>query len=261
MIYCLNGRFVSSFGASPTNRGFSYGDGFFETMIARQSQIKWFDYHYDRIVRGLKAYGFEGEFMGQGELCFLLSNLLKINCLSDARLKIFFWRSGEGLFTPQTDKFEYLILCGELVNNILRPVYLGISRQWQVFRTPLSGFKPLSASVYVMVSREAKILGFDDLILLNFKNQIVETSNSNVFWKMKDGTFCTPALETGCVDGVCRRVVMEHLRTQGFEVREVCAHVSELSRAVSVFLTNVSGIRPVAQLEDRVLDITDLSIN
>ena len=59
----------------------------------------------------------------------------------------------------------------------------------------------------MLASKYAKINGFDDVLLLNSSNSIIESTNSNLFLKVNDVVF-TPPLSEGCVDGSMRKILI-----------------------------------------------------
>ena len=49
MITLVNGRDTA---LDPTDRGLAYGDGLFETMAATDGNIRWLEYHLERLAAG-----------------------------------------------------------------------------------------------------------------------------------------------------------------------------------------------------------------
>ena len=44
------------------NRAFQYGDGLFETLIVRNSEICFFEDHFTRLIEGLQTLQFSGVY-------------------------------------------------------------------------------------------------------------------------------------------------------------------------------------------------------
>ncbi|MBO8139344.1 MAG: aminotransferase class IV [Thermosipho sp. (in: Bacteria)] len=87
-----------------------------------------------------------------------------------------------------------------------------------------------------------------DVILLGDKGHVCEGSFSNVFI-IKNGKIITPSLESGILEGITRKYVIEMLREYGYEVDERIVEVKELFYADEIFLTHTSrGIVPVDSL-------------
>lgn len=86
--------------------------------------------------------------------------------------------------------------------------------------------------------------GYDDMILRHAHpdDHVAECIASNLFW-FDEGVLCTPALETGCVDGILRRQVVRAAEAIGQPVNVGFWSPSALSLAEAVFCTNVNGIQ------------------
>ncbi len=259
LIYNHNGSLVSDFRLEPQNRAFAYGDGFFESIIAKNTGCLFLDLHLKRILDGLKAYEFEGGFMSIDELNQAIQQLMKANSLTEARAKIYFWRESKGLYLPYDNFFSYLIEVRPLLINPTAALHVGISEDWRVQPNKLSGFKSMSSIVYVMAAKEARQKNWDDIILLDHKERIVESSRSNVFWINEKDTIFTPELSLGCIRGIRRRVVIDKLRAKNLKIIEISAYKEELAQAKSIFLTNVSGCYNIDYFEGNKLQHTDLS--
>ena len=104
--------------------------------------------------------------------------------------------------------------------------------------------------------REAAGKGFEDVIFLNHRHQVLEGSRSNVFFRLEE-TFVTPLKQRGMLAGITRDKVMEIFRKRGIPLEERLIEAREAERAREVWLTaSISGIRRVSQFNDRKLDIS-----
>ena len=56
-VYWVNGEADAS--PTPADRGLSYGDGVFETFRCHRGRIHLWDYHWQRLSRGLAVLGIE----------------------------------------------------------------------------------------------------------------------------------------------------------------------------------------------------------
>jgi branched-subunit amino acid aminotransferase/4-amino-4-deoxychorismate lyase len=258
-MYCFNGLLVNQFSITTQNRAFSYGDGFFETLLVKDWKVQYLELHLQRILSAIEAYGFEGNFLDINSFNTKIQSLVQANNLPNSRVKIYFWRDSQGLYLPESDTFSYLIETKELKSNLLTQLNVGISQDWKIHPNQLSGFKPLGASLYVMAAREARKNNWDDIILLNTKEKIVESSRSNVFWVDDNECFFTPHLSTGCIKGIRRQIILEALKSKNLKVIELEADQKELHEAKSIFLTNVSGCFVVDCFEGKKLQHIDLS--
>ena len=90
--------------------------------------------------------------------------------------------------------------------------------------------------LYVLASIHAKEQRVDDAILFNEKNNIVESTNANLFVVKKEKLY-TPPLTDGPLDGTLRSLIL-----QCFEVEERSVSREEYKVAEEIFLTNAHGL-------------------
>jgi branched-chain amino acid aminotransferase len=95
----------------------------------------------------------------------------------------------------------------------------------------------------VLAAVTASENNLDDLFIINEKNEIIESSNSNIFL-YKDEVLLTPPLNSGCIQGVMRTEVITAARDFGINVLESNIYKEDLEKSREIFLSNViSGIR------------------
>ena len=91
----------------------------------------------------------------------------------------------------------------------------------------------------------AKENKLDDVLFLNYKKNIVETSNSNVFI-YANNQLITPKITEGCVDGIMRHIIIL-VKNLDLKIVESEINVDDMLNAQEIILTNaVSGIRFVS---------------
>ncbi|MBN2490284.1 MAG: aminotransferase class IV [Planctomycetes bacterium] len=115
---------------------------------------------------------------------------------------------------------------------------------------PLANTKTISNLPHIQCRREALLRQFDDALLLNESDHVVEVATGNLFW-VRDGKLYTPSPRTGCIEGSTRELLIEEARHQGIEVLEGCFPLADLHPAREAFVSSVSReISPVVRLED-----------
>ncbi len=197
----------------------------------------------------IPAYFWNGE---------LEDNLLHLarqhNSSKMGRLKLKVWRSGGGLYTPQTNEIEWLATAEPMQAIPEAGLIIGICQGVRTCYSSLSHFKGPHAPLYVLAGIEKQNMGLEDMLLLDAKGNVSELISSNIFW-LKQGELFTPALETGCVNGILRRAILRWCQQQGIAVREVLAKPEELLQAEAVFAANVTGIRGIECLNEHRLEV------
>jgi len=88
----------------------------------------------------------------------------------------------------------------------------------------------------------------DEVLCVTPDGRICEGTRSNVFL-VRDGRLITPGTDGPLLEGIMRRVVIEHARQHGVDVVEGPVDLAAIDSADEAFLTNsVRGILPAARL-------------
>lgn len=235
-----------------TNRGFLYGDGFFETMVMRDGRVFFLEAHVERALTALQVLQLQADKAWDlTRLKSLLHQLWKAHgSPKDAVFKWMVWRNSEGLYSPvHTQNSHYLIeLKPYRSAPAVKPLaYLATT----VTNVPsvYSSFKRLSALHYVMAGLEKTNRKADELILTDSYGNLSEATSSGLFWILQDILY-TPALETGCVEGVLRKTILKWAKQAAVTVKEIKANASSLPPEATVFTANIGGLSLIGQLEN-----------
>lgn len=255
MIY-VNGRFIEEKDAvlSPFDHGFLYGIGVFETFRLYEGRPFLLDWHIERLERALKDLQIEYTVTKQ-EMIEMLDKLLGLNDIKDGnarvRLNISAGISDKG-FAAQTYD-NPTVLC--FVNQ-LKPESLPLQKEGKVLsirrNTPEGPFR-LKSHHYLNNMYAKREIGNDprfEGIFLTEDCVVAEGIISNVFWR-KGSTIFTPSLDTGILDGVTRRFVMENAKKIGMDVKTGRYQLEALLTADEAWMTNsVLEIIPFSKIEE-----------
>ena len=135
---------------------------------------------------------------------------------------------------------EFFITIEELIDTSTFPVKLGVSPTTQYSQGTLSGMKSTSYGAYAVHQRNALAAGLSDLILLNERGEIVESSIANIFI-LAGEVILTPPRESGCLPGIARELLLEMTP----QISERTLALDELFEATSIFLA--SSLRGISQ--------------
>lgn len=231
-----------------SNRNFKFGDGLFESMRMQNNQLMFAELHAERIQQGAKFLKLEGyKLLDAYFLRQKTAELSKRNKLNGSgRFRLSVFRDGEGLYTPEGNKYGYVLESvaadpGYELNakGLIVDVYTEITKSVN----KLSNFKTSNALLFVMAGLFKKQHKLDDAILLNDAGFICETMSSNIFI-VYQGQIYTPPLSEGCISGVMRSTVIKLAKEQDIEIIEAQINPQILNEAEEVFVTNASsGIR------------------
>ena len=230
---------------SETNRGFLYGDGFFETIKFFDSCLFNFKNHFQRIIfsSSLLSLEFDLSILALEDLILKIINLNKIN---NGTVKVIVYRDSSGKYLPNINKSSFHISCTKGSSDVFvlntKPFKIDLYKDNFKAATSLSNIKSLNSLLYVLASIYAKNNNFDDVLIINSKNKIIESTNSNLFLFL-DNIIYTSPLSDGCVDGTMRRLILDILEKK-YKVSIKSISESQVLDSSEIFLTNsISGVR------------------
>ncbi len=240
---CHNG-IITENPESLVNRAFLFGDGFFESFRMRRGQVMFWEQHKERMIQASSVLHISMNedvlhSIHQGILDLYNSYGEKFPC----RGRVTVFRKGAGLYTPETNDAAFVIQLFELEREdyqlnrqgLLVDIFNGMQKPVNI----LSSFKTLNALPFVLAGIEKKERHLDEVLILNTSNRLCETSTSNLFC-VKGDVVLTPGLNEGCVNGVMRKVILEHGSSFGVQVKETSLTTLDLYECDELFISNAA---------------------
>ncbi len=77
----------------------------------------------------------------------------------------------------------------------------------------LDGVKSLSYAANMLASRRALAAGYDEALLVRSDGTVLEGPTCSIFW-VREGRLHTPAIETGILASITRRVILESMAVE-----------------------------------------------
>jgi branched-chain amino acid aminotransferase len=112
----------------------------------------------------------------------------------------------------------------------------------------LNGVKTLSYAANMLASRRAVAAGYDEALLVRSDGTVLEGPTCSIFW-VRDGRLRTPALGTGILASITRRVLVESL-----SVEEGSFSFEDVVAAEEAFLASTArSAQPIAAIGETVL--------
>jgi branched-chain amino acid aminotransferase len=112
----------------------------------------------------------------------------------------------------------------------------------------LNGVKSLSYGANMLASRRAVAEGYDEALLVRSDGVVLEGPTCSIFW-VRDGRLQTPALDTGILASITRRVILENM-----EVEEASYPLEYAVRSEEAFLASTARLaQPIAAIGEVVL--------
>lgn len=236
------------------NRGFKYGDGIFETIKVNHNKIIFWEDHYFRLMASMRMLRmkipmeFTLEFLEQE----ILKTVAVQNNVNSFRVRLNVYRKDGGLYTPKTNKIDYLIDVKENTYKTKETYKVDVFKDFYNYSGLLSTIKTNNRMLNTLASIFAEENNLDNCVLINEKKGVVEVTNANIF-VLKGHTIKTPALTEGCIKGVLRKKVIEIItKNPEYSVEETHISPFEIQKSDEMFITNaIIGIQPVTHYKKK----------
>ena len=265
MVTWVNGRLVSADEPvlSAADRGFTVGDGVFETMPVMRGQAFALTRHLARLRRSVDGLRLS---MSDGDFAALRSGvddtLVAYTSAFDeqpGRLRITV-SAGVGPLGPARVDAPLTMTIGAAPNpapaaaggapagaRCIRSPYVRNERSAVV------GLKTISYAEHAVALAHARAAGADEALLANTRGELCEGTGSNVLVEL-GGELLTPPLDSGCLPGVTRDLVLEWGAAAGLPIREQALDFSVLDevaqgRAHLALTSSLRGAQPVVWLD------------
>lgn len=234
----FNGRLMpaSAAAVSPLSEGFMYGWGVFETLkIAAGGQLEFWDEHWARLQKGVRALGLDYNAKSDA-LLSRCAELIRAEGVSEAGLKIVVFRD--------VDRVSELISLRAIpysADQYERGFSLKVVRGCAQ-PEGLAGLKTLNYLAGAVALRAARTEGFDEVVFVDDQDRVLETATANIF-AVTDGRIVTPSASLGILPGVIRGRLLDD---RSLSVTEKVLSLDELCAAGEIFITNsLMGVMPV----------------
>jgi len=236
---------------SPTDYGFLYGFGLFETLRAYDGKVFRLDRHLNRLARSTETLGLPATTLDIGKA---VTDTLLANKLRNARIRVTV-SAGEGAAVPDpaTCTNPTVIITSrqfepypeQTYEKGFKAVISSIRRNSQ---SPLSSLKSTNYLENIMAKRETRTAGADEALFLNERDIVAEASMSNVFI-VSGGILKTPRVENGILPGITREIVMDLAPKLGIETATEDIWLDDVFEAQEAFLTNsLMAVMPLVKV-------------
>ena len=235
-----------------------YGLAVYETVLALNSKIVFWEKHQNRLKKGLVGIGVDPALLETQDVHAHLLELLTYNQLKHARIRITVSRGTmQDLETiHQNVPGQMFITMKALPLNydrlVLQTPYLKLT-VYQKY----SSYKPIPphmkltglTNLFMLALMEIKKAGYDDGVFCNSDGYLSEGTTFNIFWVKADQWY-TPALNTGILSGITRQQVLDILKDAGKTVHQGYYKKETIYQADEVLITSsVRGVVGVHQLD------------
>ena len=234
---------------SPGQGGLISGWGLFTTVRIARGEAFAYERHWRRLEKDAAVTRLPLPYSG-AKVRVQLQEVLRANKVEEGCARIYvvwntvgYWKSDENM--PEVD----LVITTADLPKYAESVRLTVREQGRHAASPLAGVKTISWLNSVWAAAEAQREGFDEVVMLNERGEVSECTAANIF-AVKSEKVLTPPLNSGCLEGVTRGILMEIATDAGTTVVEQTLRLEDLYAADEVFITstnrNVISVREIA---------------
>lgn len=228
-----------------------YGDGCFTTIAISQSKAELLDLHLARLKRDcLRLYI---DFQLWRELENAITDLALSTVSGVLKVVVSRGQGGRG-YSPKNciNPTAYISISKmpkHYKNWRANGISMSISSVKLAIQPLLAGVKHLNRLEQVYIKRELDQVEFEDLLICDMNDHMVESSAGNVFWRKNDMWF-TPKLDKCGVNGVMRNRLLDLFETKNIKVKQKHSYTDELFESDELLITNsLMRIVPVYRLQ------------
>lgn len=237
MLIWQNGCFFKETSAAGVAAAAVTGPGVFETMLCRQGRVAFLERHLRRLRRSCPVVGITAPPVGY--LKRAVAEFIAKNKLRCARLRLSLSKTAGG---------ACVTLSARPQPRQRRSYALMLETKKKLFASRQTRIKSLRRDFYEDLYARSRSRGFDEVVFTNAHNEVMEATRTNIFC-VKNGLVMTPRLQSGCLPGVTRAVVLTSLKKEKISCREVRLSVAQLLGSEEIFLTNaIIGVMPVSRI-------------
>ncbi len=231
----------------PMDRGFTLGDGLFETMRVAGGEIRWLARHWARLCRGAAIIDLTIPYR-VAEIAAAIDRLMAVQpdpLNGTVRLTLTRGVGARGILPPLQPSPTLILAVSPFIPQDQPVEAIVVTKTRRNEFSLLSQIKTTSYLESILARQEAVARGGDEAILLNSVGTVAEAAVGNLFF-MIEGRLVTPRVEDGALPGIARGIVLEQIGGV-----EASIGPAAMFQADYGFITNALGVRAIKSINFR----------
>ncbi len=226
------------------------GWGVFSTLRVAGGIPFAFERHWDRMERD--AAKLRVPFPQDRESVYgSILKLIEANGAKEAALRIVVARNHGGVWNGVAESSANWIALTMELRDWGQGARLTVCPNARYSGGRFRGVKSTSCGENMATLDEARARGFDEALLLNERGEVCECTSANIF-VVRDGRVWTPPLESGCLAGVTRDLLLGEIAVDRIPVAEKTLLIKDLEEADEMFISSTTrGVLPVLSINGR----------
>tara|TARA_B100000989_G_scaffold237595_1_gene184491 strand:- start:372 stop:1247 length:876 start_codon:yes stop_codon:yes gene_type:complete len=263
----MNGRILewSQAKIHVLNHGLHYGSCVFEGIRVYNKKIFKLEEHIERLIISAKILDLDIPYESK-ELMRFTELIVKKQNIQDGYIRPVVWRGSEKMAISSKEGSINLAIAAWKWPSYFSPekILQGINMSIAEWKRPPPNCAPTNskaAGLYMICSlskHKAESNGFDDALMLDYRNFIAEATGANIFF-VKNNKIFTPIADC-FLSGITRKTVIEIAKDIGIDVEEKHLEVNFMKDCNEAFLTGTAvEITPVNSVDDFQFNNRDIT--
>ncbi|MGX6960887.1 MAG: branched-chain amino acid transaminase [Rickettsia endosymbiont of Pentastiridius leporinus] len=218
-----------------------YSGAVFEGERAYNGKVFKLQEHTERLIKSAEVLGLKVPY-SVGELIKAHELLIEKNKIKDAYIRPLVWCGSESLNITNHALSTNLLIAAipSMPRSFTEGINLHVSH-WRKAAPNMMPTQSKSAAHYNMAitsKKEAKALGYDDALLLDYEGYIAECTTTNIFF-VKENMLYTPIADR-FLNGITRQTIIEIARNLGLKVKEERLKLEHIENFTDCFATGTA---------------------
>ncbi len=234
---------------SPGQVGLLNGWGVFSTLHVSDGVLFAYERHWNRMMRDAQRMHVPMP-PSADDLRTSLLRLVAANHAENSTLRVAIIRNTGGAFDGPglTRPYDVIAFTKDLVNWGSH-ARLALKRDARHAANEFAGAKITAWSQNLTWYEQSRQRGYDEVVLLDEHGRVSECTSANLF-AVFGGAVFTPPLDSGCLPGITREILLEAITVPGLSVAERHLSPADLEQADAVFITSSTReLLPVAEID------------
>ncbi|WP_342268216.1 branched-chain amino acid transaminase [Candidatus Tisiphia endosymbiont of Empis tessellata] len=255
----INGRFIDWQEAKIHALTYSlhYSGGVFEGEKAYNGKIFKLEEHTQRLIESAKSLSIEVPYSFE-DIITAHQLLITKNNIKDAYVRPLIWYGSESLNLTNVNLSVNLLIAAVPSTPISSSdlnVHIARWRKCHPNSLPPQCKSSGHYNMMIVCQKEAKFVGYDDAILLDWRGYVAECSTSNIFF-VKDEQLFTPIADS-FLNGITRQTIIKLANDLNIKVIEEYITIDRLGEFKECFMTGtaaeVKGIKSINRGDQNII--------
>ncbi|MCX6589556.1 MAG: aminotransferase class IV [Acidobacteria bacterium] len=234
---------------APGQAGLLNGWGVFSTLHVCQGVLFAYQRHWHRMLRDAQRMHIPMPPSPEVVHHHLL-RLVAANHAENSTLRLAIIRNTGGPFdAPGLTRPYDLIAFTKDLSNWGPSARLALKPHGRHGACEFAGAKITAWAQNLTWYEQSRHRGYDEVLLLDEHGRVSECTSANLF-AIFGQTVLTPPLDSGCLPGITREILLDSLSLPGVSIHERHLYPADLERADAIFITSSTReLLPVAEIE------------